>query len=504
VRAAEETAATALADALAASWMDSVLAVPGRPLTAVAEALVAAGRARWVNHEAVALQQALGMAGSGRRTAVLLKQVGLNASLDVLACAAPLRIGGALVIVVGDDPGAAHSQVEGDSRMLALAAEVPCLEPAGPDDVAGCVADATALSQRVRVPVVLRVTTQLANASSRRTSTPVVPPPAARYDASAVWFTDPVGHRRMLLRDLRDLPDDTATHASPHSHAPLRVVASGMAAGDMEGTERMAQLHVRRVVPIPEGAIEQFLLGDTRDVLVVEDGRPLLEDAVRALRPQGRVLGRRTGHVPWAGPVRAPDAIQAVLQDGCAEEPGPAPVSTDEAADLAGYGTLFDDAAALGLGPIAVDAGNSWAAGYLPGSPAPYSYGLGSAIGVAAGVAAAEGHATVAAIGDFGMYHAGILGLLQVACDQTPVITVVLEDGVASYTGGQPTLGAPGRADQHPVSLEQLCRGAGIDQIEQVTADQASSGALRPLLAGLAQTTKPSVVIIRAAGKGAG
>ena len=494
--------ASALADALAAPWMDAVLAVPGRPLTAVAELLVTAGRARWVNHEAAALQQALGMAGSGRRTAVLLKQVGLNASLDVLACAAPLRIGGALVVVVGDDPGAAHSQVEGDSRLLAVAAEVPCLEPAGPGDVAASLADATALSQHARVPVLLRVTTQLMSSASEASASPGAPPPAYPYDASAVWFTDPLGHRRMLLRELSGLPDDGAARRLPESDAPLVVVASGMAVGQIEGCG-LAGLHVRRVNPLPRPAIERVLSAEHRDVLVLEDGHPLLEDAVRALRVPARILGRRTGHVRWAGPIDARSAIRAVQHGEALEEPEPAAVETDESADLSGYGTLFDDARALGLGPVAVDAGNSWAAGYLPNSPAPYSYGLGSAIGVAAGVAVAEGRTAIAAIGDFGMYHAGILSLLQVACDRTPVIVVVLEDGAASYTGGQPTLGAPTGQGQHPVPLEPLCRGAGIRQVEILTTEQAAGGALRPLLQRLAATAEPSVVIIRAGGPGA-
>ncbi len=215
-----------LAKVLSAPWVDAVLAVPGRPLTNVAEQLVRAGRARWVNHEAVALQNALGMAGVGRRIAVLLKQVGLNAALDVLACAAPLRIGGGMVVIVGDDPGAAHSQVEGDSRLLAVASEVPCFEPAGAADTARSFSHAMALSQKLRLPVLLRVTTQLLTTPAPDGAGVLTPPAAATYDPKPVWSTDPLGHRRMLLRDLRGLSDDGAVERHASAAAPTWKVSS--------------------------------------------------------------------------------------------------------------------------------------------------------------------------------------------------------------------------------------------------------------------------------------
>src|SRR5437660_800002 len=104
-----------LADALRRAELDLIVCVPGKPVTPVQDRLVESGHARWVNHEAAAAQYAVGASGCGSRTALVIKQVGMNVAADVLACAAPHRTGGSMVVVVGDDPHTVSSQVEGDS-----------------------------------------------------------------------------------------------------------------------------------------------------------------------------------------------------------------------------------------------------------------------------------------------------------------------------------------------------------------------------------------------------
>lgn len=494
-RAGEEI----LAEALRRARLDLVVGVAGRPLTRVLESLVGSGGARWANHEAVALALALGVAGSGGRSAVLMKQVGLNAGLDVLACAGPHRSGGAMVVIVGDDPGGVYSQIEGDSRLLAQYAEVPCFDVAGGEDLPGALGEALALSARLRVPAVVRVTTQMM----------MEPPGAASplpfdgacagrpFDPAPTWSTDPLGHRRALLADLHALPEEGASLRRP-GEGPIRVVASGEPGARVLAETGLELLLVRRVVPAPRRSLADFLVGGASPVLVLEDGRTLLEDEARSHLPSAQVLGRRSGHVLWAGPVDVAASVEAAVRGGPREEPRPGPAGADALADLGDYGSLFDDAAALGLAPVAVDAGNSWGAAYLPGHVARFSYGLGSAVAVAAGLALARGGPAVAAIGDFGVYHAGILGLLQVARDRVPVITVIADNGTAAYTGGQPHPGSDAGPGERVVPLDGLVRGAGIDLVERLGKAEATSEILRPLLRRLAGAAAPSALIIDA------
>jgi indolepyruvate ferredoxin oxidoreductase alpha subunit len=146
---------------------------------------------------------------------------------------------------------------------------------------------------------------------------------------------------------------------------------------------------------------------------------------------------------------------------------------------------------------MATDAGNAWAAAYLPGDPAPLAYGLGSAIGVAGGIAVATGRAAVAVIGDYGVYHAGVLALIQVVRERLPVITVIADNGLAAYTGGQPHPGSEPQAGQSVVALEQLLAGVGLRSITTIRREEAVSLVVRPLLARLAAAHEPSALIIR-------
>jgi TPP-dependent indolepyruvate ferredoxin oxidoreductase alpha subunit len=167
-------------------------------------------------------------------------------------------------------------------------------------------------------------------------------------------------------------------------------------------------------------------------------------------------------------------------------------------ANLKPYGTIWRDAADLGLAPVAVDAGNCSAAVWQPGYPAPFCVGLGSAVGVAAGVAQATKRPALAVAGDMATFHAGILGLLQVVRDQLPVITFVCDDGSASYTGGQPNPGSDPGPHQRQVGLVEMARGIGIDLVETIPQDRMQSEVLRPLLRRLMDARRPSLVVIDA------
>jgi indolepyruvate ferredoxin oxidoreductase alpha subunit len=488
-----------LAEVLRDQDLDLVVGVAGRPCTTTMELLVASGDAVWANHEAVAVQMALGAAALGARTAVLMKQVGLNAAVDVLACAALHRSGGSVVVIGGDDPGGVYSQTEGDSRLHALSCELPCQDAAGGEDLPACFADAQALSARLRVPAIMRVTTQMMMEREAEPATAPAPSPpaAAAFDPRPTWRTDALGTRINLHRDVAALaPGGTVERPGP-AGAPFKVVATGEPGRTALGASDAPLLLLRRVLPAPLDEIAAFVGDDERPVLVLEDGLDLVEGLVRQVAGD-RVWGRRSGHVNSAGPLDVPAILAAAAGGEALPEQQPAFADHDHIADIAPYGSLFDDAVALGIPPMAIDAGHVWGAGFLEDFPAPLGYGLGAAIGVAAGVALASGGPALAVTGDFSMYHACVLGLLQVARDQIPVITVILDNGRADYTGGQPHPGSPPQGDrQTVVDLEGLVRGAGIRVVETVESADATTDVLRPLLERLAGLGEPSVLIVR-------
>jgi indolepyruvate ferredoxin oxidoreductase alpha subunit len=106
---------------------DRCYAVPGYPVSEIA---ARAGATITVN-EKVALEYALGDSLSGRRAAVVVKHVGLNACADPLVHATAQGLRAGVVIVAGDDVRPIASDVAQDSRYYGEVARVPVLEPDG-------------------------------------------------------------------------------------------------------------------------------------------------------------------------------------------------------------------------------------------------------------------------------------------------------------------------------------------------------------------------------------
>ena len=61
-----------------------------------------------------------------------MKQVGLNVASDPLMSAAYMGVKGGFIVVSADDPGPHSSQTEQDSRMMAMMAKIPVLDPDSP------------------------------------------------------------------------------------------------------------------------------------------------------------------------------------------------------------------------------------------------------------------------------------------------------------------------------------------------------------------------------------
>jgi TPP-dependent indolepyruvate ferredoxin oxidoreductase alpha subunit len=104
---------------------DTWYTVPGYPVTTLAELT----NAEMVVNEKVAVEYALGDSLAGRRSAVIMKNVGLNACADPLVNATTQGIRGGVVIIAGDDLEVIGSQNAQDSRYYGEVAQVPVLEP---------------------------------------------------------------------------------------------------------------------------------------------------------------------------------------------------------------------------------------------------------------------------------------------------------------------------------------------------------------------------------------
>jgi TPP-dependent indolepyruvate ferredoxin oxidoreductase alpha subunit len=135
---------------------DRFYTVPGHPVTGLARELAA----ELVVNEKVALEYALGESLLGRRAAVVVKNVGLNACADPLVNATTQGLRAGVVVVAGDDLEAQGSQNVQDSRYYGELAQVPVLEP-GMMTCAAAVEEAFRASEMFSRVAILRVTTPL-------------------------------------------------------------------------------------------------------------------------------------------------------------------------------------------------------------------------------------------------------------------------------------------------------------------------------------------------------
>src|SRR5512143_2947148 len=178
-------------EAVALAALDAGVALgtgyPGTPSTEILEAFGAlGGRAQWAPNEKVALEVALGAAYGAARALVTMKHVGLNVAADPLFTAAYTGVSGALVVVSADDPGMASSQNEQDNRHYALAAAVPMLEPSDSQEAYDLALAALELSERFRLPVLLRMTTRVCHGKSIVQRRPAVPVRAPAFERDIV------------------------------------------------------------------------------------------------------------------------------------------------------------------------------------------------------------------------------------------------------------------------------------------------------------------------------
>src|SRR3989337_2863890 len=125
-----------------------VTAYPGTPSSEILAGVVKCkkqlGRrihTEWSTNEKVAFEVALAASWTGLRAAVAMKQVGLNVASDPLFSAASTGVRGGFLVTPADDPGPHSSQTEQDSRLLALSAKIPVLDPSSPAEALAMVGE---------------------------------------------------------------------------------------------------------------------------------------------------------------------------------------------------------------------------------------------------------------------------------------------------------------------------------------------------------------------------
>jgi indolepyruvate ferredoxin oxidoreductase alpha subunit len=463
--------------------ISAAYAYPGTPSTEILEYLQGAARgqgrpvASWAANEKTAYEQALGVCMVGRRALVAMKHVGLNVAADPFMNSALLDLQGGLVVACCDDPGMHSSQNEQDSRHYADFARVLCLEPADQQECYDMAREAFDLSERHSVPVMIRLVTRLAHSRSGVVARgkPAPERPLGKRGDPRAWTLLPANARvrwKALLRRQSDLR--AWTESGPRNTLRLNpdnrdfgVVTAGIARNYLlENLEDPAQapshLHVG-AYPLPAGKVRD-LARHVRSVLVLEDGYPFVERALRGVLHGGlEVWGRESGHVPADGEL-TPDVVRRALGGAPRASmtiPGLSlPPRPPQLCAGCPHRDAFDSLAAALEGRrdrlVASDIG-CYTLGALP----PYGViescvCMGASVGMAKGASDAGMRPAIAVLGDSTFLHSGVTPLMDAAAAGTDMTVVILDNATVGMTGSQPTI-------LPSAKLRDLVLGVGVD-----------------------------------------
>ena len=357
---------------------DRVYTVPGDPVTGLATLL----GAELVVNEKVALEYALGESLGGRRTAVVVKNVGLNACADPLVNATTQGLRAGVVLVAGDDLEAQGSQNVQDSRYYGELAQVPVLEP-GRETCFEAVEEAFRASERFSRIAIIRVTPPVLEGDCRKGTV------ERRNFQGSLADPDLTMRGRAMAADRKTRELFRWSRENPLNHPGS---GDGGSAGGLAGT---GEGKLVTVYPPPADAGRLAGFGEL--------GRPFLREH-RFLEPppepgEPERFSRR-GHYRTFCPGCPFKKVLAILKE-------------------------------RGLRAVC-DMGCSVLAMNPPFRVGVAAYGLGSSVAVAARSTG------IALCGDYALLHSGLNALVDACEKQLPLLCIVLSNKRLGMTGGQP------------------------------------------------------------------
>ena len=468
----------AIAQGAIDAGLSGVYAYPGTPSTEIMEFIQGSKeakelgiRALWSANEKTAMESAIGMSYAGKRSLVCMKHVGVNVAADPFINSAVTGVNGGMVVLAADDPSMHSSQNEQDSRFYSHFALVPALEPSNQQEAYDMAAYGLELSEKFRIPVLLRMVTRLAHS---RGVVEVADEPAKENELSypentRQWVLMPGNSKvryKQLIQDWDSFIE--ASENSPFNKyidgadKSQGIIVNGIAYNYlMENYPEGCPFPVLKVsqYPLPTKLVKK-MAEECESILIVEEGQPFIEEKLRGLLDNGiKIYGKLTGELPRTGEL-TPDSVRQAV--------GLAPIEHEVASQVVmprppalcqgcGHRDVYH-----ALNDVMKEYENPKVFGdigcYTLGWLAPFNaidavVDMGASITMAKGAADAGQHPSVAIIGDSTFTHSGMTGLLD-AINENSHITVIISDNLTTgMTGGQDSQGTG--------KIEDICRGLG-------------------------------------------
>ena len=487
----------AIAQGAIDAGLSGVYAYPGTPSTEITEYIQLSEKRKgdeaknkifcqWATNEKTAMEGALGMSYMGKRALVCMKHVGMNVCADAFMNAAITGVNGGLVVVAADDPSMHSSQNEQDSRFYAKFAMIPCLEPSNQQEAYDMMHYAFDLSESLRTPILLRVTTRMAHSRAvvetmdtpREQNALSAPENANHFILLPAFarknYAELVEAQADFIQTSEESQYNTYTKGSNPKKA---IVTTGIAYNYlMEAIGEASNTHyplsnseasILKITqyPLPKALIDQMVADGAEEILVMEEGQPVVEELLRGMVPSSvAVKGRLTGDLPRMGEL-TPDSVALALSNSeASNSPLPIPELVVGRPPALCQGCGHRDMYAA-LNEVAREHENAKIFGdigcYTLGALSPFHaihacVEMGASITMAKGAADAGQFPSFAVIGDSTFTHSGMTGLLDCVNSKANVVVLISDNLTTGMTGGQDSAGT-GR-------LEAICEGLGVEK----------------------------------------
>ena len=453
-------------------------AYPGTPSTEITEELARYDDvySEWSPNEKVALEVGIGASIRGARTIVSMKHVGLNVACDPLFTASYTGVNGGLVVAVADDPSVFSSQNEQDTRLTAVSAQIPVLEPSDSMEAKEFAKLAFELSEQYDTPVILRLTTRVAHSQS-------LVELGERQELPLRAYTKDIAKYVMMPANARVKHTVVEERMAKMSADANRFVINRIEMGDTklgiicsggvyeyvkEALPEASVLKLGMVYPLPYEMIEKFASSVDR-CIVAEELAPHIETLVKAhgIEVEGKNIFPRCGEFS-ANLIR-----RCIL--GKADTVAAAQVPARPPVLCAGcpHRGVFYVLSKLKLHVLG-DIGCYTLGAVPPLGSMDAVVCMGASIGMSIGFDKADPEAhknSVAVIGDSTFIHSGITGLIDAVYNKAPVTVIILDNRTTGMTGHQnhPATGKTIKNEPtYELDLAEVCRAVGVPNVRTV------------------------------------
>ncbi len=507
--------------------VDFVSAYPGTPSSEIGDIFGKIAEKHGIyfefsTNEKVALEAAIGASFSGLKCLVSMKHFGVNVAVEALNPFAYTGAKGATVILVADDPSCWSSgQSEQNTRAYAYLSHVPVLEPSDAQEAKDFIKEAFEISERFKIPVIVRTTTRVAHQRMPVEIGRVASKKPAKKGKFVKDFNQFVTMPPRVLemkeelldkmKKIQEMAEKSKLNFSESSgNGKIGIITSGISY--LHVKEAMKRIGLEAPVlkigffyPLPAKKIKDFVKSLDK-VLIVEELEPFLEKEVKIIAKNLKVEVTGKDLLPVTGELSPEKAEKALAEFSGKKYSSPKekkldlPIRFPRLCPGCPYWLVFS--AVKKSAPKGAiyggDIGCYMLAGFPPHNLQDYLLCMGSSVGIGHGIGKSTNQKVIAFIGDSTFFHAGIPALVNSVFNKSDPLIIVMDNRITAMTGHQPNpgMGKTGMGEAtEEIEIEKVAKACGVKNTRTIDPSQIEE--LQKTIKNFAKKKTASVIVVK-------